>query len=129
MIPKSVYPRAPWWSFVFDLALVLAFVLIGRRSHDESNALVGIATTAWPFVTGLVIGWLFVIGFRWPFVTVYSGAIIWIATVVGGMLLRNVSDQGVATSFVIVALIVNAVFLIGWRALAIVLKKRSAARA
>ena len=27
--------RSPGWAFVADLVLVTAFVLIGRRSHDE----------------------------------------------------------------------------------------------
>jgi FtsH-binding integral membrane protein len=130
VIPKTVFGRTPWWSFVLDLVLVLAFVLIGRRSHDESDALTGILTTAWPFVSGLVLGWLVLVGFRWPFVTVLSGAVVTVVTVLVGMLLRHSSDQGVAVSFVIVATVVLAVFLIGWRALAILLaKRRRAARA
>jgi hypothetical protein len=56
MIPKTLFSKFPWWSFLFDLVLVLAFVLIGRRTHDETDALTGILTTAWPFVSGLIIG-------------------------------------------------------------------------
>lgn len=118
MRPSSMFRKAPWWSFALDLVLVLAFVLIGRSSHDESDAVGGIATTAWPFASGLVIGWLFLVGFRWPFVTVYSGGVVWIVTVLVGMLLRVQSGQGVATSFVIVAAVVLGVFLVGWRVLA-----------
>lgn len=129
MKPTSVFSRAPWWSFVFDLALVLAFVLIGRRNHGEADTLAGIATTAWPFLSGLVLGWLCLVGFRWPFVTVLSGGVVWLVTVIVGMLLRHSADQGVAVSFVIVALIVNGVFLVGWRALAVVLRKRVLAKA
>lgn len=117
--------KTPWWSFVVDLVLVAAFVLIGRRSHDESNAAIGILTTAWPFVTGLVVGWLGVVGFRWSFVEVRSGAVIWVVTVFLGMLLRVSSNQGIAVSFVIVAAVVLAVFLVGWRALARVLARRT----
>jgi hypothetical protein len=123
-----MFRKTPWWSFLIDLALVAAFVLIGRRSHAESDAFVGFLTTFWPFLSGLVIGWLSVVGVRWPFVTFRSGAVIWIATVIVGMLLRISSGQGVAWSFFIVALIVNAVFLIGWRALAIVVARRSRRR-
>ncbi|BDZ49907.1 hypothetical protein GCM10025867_21480 [Frondihabitans sucicola] len=128
MIPRSLFSKTPWWAFLFDLVLVLAFVLIGRRSHDESDALTGILTTAWPFVSGLVIGWLSLIGVRWPFVTLPSGAVILVATVFLGMLLRHGSGQGVAVSFVIVATVVLGVFLVGWRALAILLAKRRVAR-
>ncbi|RPE76403.1 MULTISPECIES: DUF3054 domain-containing protein [unclassified Frondihabitans] len=121
---STVFRRFPWWSFGIDLVLVLVFVLIGRRSHAESDAFVGVLTTAWPFACGLVIGWLGIVGFRWPFVTLHSGVVIWVATVFVGMLLRDSSGQGVAVSFVIVATIVLGVFLLGWRALAITLAKR-----
>jgi len=124
MMPKSVFAKAPWWSFVLDVVLVLVFVLIGRRSHAESDAVTGILTTAWPFVTGLVIGWLALVGFRWPFVTWISGAVVVVATVFVGMLLRHSSGQGVAVSFVVVATVVLAIFLVGWRALAILIAKR-----
>lgn len=121
-----MFRKSPWWSFAIDFVLVMAFVLIGRRSHDESNTFVGLLTTAWPFLSGLAIGWLSIVGVRWAFVTYRSGAVIWVATVVVAMLLRISSGQGIATSFVIVALIVLGVFLLGWRALALLLVKRRA---
>jgi len=40
---------------------------------------------------------------------------VWLATVIVGMLLRKASSQGVAVSFVIVATVVTAVLLLGWR--------------
>ena len=129
MIPKTLFSKTPWWAFVLDLVLVTAFVLIGRRTHDETDAVTGILTTWWPFLSGLIIGWLSLIGVRWPFVTIWSGAVVVVATVFVGMLLRVSSGQGVALSFVIVATVVLAVFLIGWRFLAILLVKRRAARA
>ena len=47
-------------------------------------------------------------------------------TVIGGMLLRAISGQGVQTAFVIVALIVLAVFLVGWRAVvALIIRRRT----
>jgi hypothetical protein len=42
--------------------------------------------------------------------------VVWISTLAGGMLLRVVSGQGTAVSFVLVAGVVLAVFLLGWRA-------------
>ncbi|MGQ4598037.1 DUF3054 family protein [Nocardia sp. R6R-6] len=47
----------------------------------------------------------------WP-----SGVVVWVSTLVGGMLLRVVSGQGTAVSFVLVAGVVLALFLLGWRA-------------
>jgi hypothetical protein len=117
--------RSPWWAFVADLVLVVTFVLIGRRSHDESSALVGVLTTLWPFAAGLVVGWALVLvrGRSLPAVT--SGLVVWPATVVAGMVLRVVSGQGTAVSFVIVTVIVLGAFLLGWRALARLARRRA----
>lgn len=125
---SSPFRSWAWWAFVADFVLVLAFVLIGRRSHDESDALTGIGITLWPFLVGTVIGWLGLVGFRWPIVTIPSGALVWIATVFVGMLLRAQSGQGIAVSFVVVASIVLGVFLVGWRVLALSLLRRRARR-
>ena len=104
-------------SAAVDLVLVLVFVLIGRASHGEDP--VGTLNTLWPFLVGLAVGWVAMRAWRSPQRIVWTGLGVWIATVVVGMLLRIVSDQSVQLSFVIVATIVLAVFLLGWRAIAI----------
>ncbi|MET9024867.1 DUF3054 domain-containing protein [Nocardia sp. NPDC004168] len=110
--------------FVVDALLVVVFCAIGRRSHDEA-VLAGLLRTVWPFATGLVVGWL-VVALRWRAAAGDArfditplwpaGVVIWTCTLVGGMLLRVVSGQGTAVSFVLVAGVVLAVFLLGWRA-------------
>lgn len=52
------------------------------------------------------------------------GSVVLGGTVVTGMLLRAVSRQGVAASFVLVATLVLAIFLLGWRALAFAAGRR-----
>ncbi|GAB3389311.1 hypothetical protein GCM10027568_11390 [Humibacter soli] len=103
---------------VLDVVLVLAFVLIGRGSHGE-NVIGGALVTFWPFAVGLVVGWLISLAWRRPTALWPTGVVVWASTLVIGMLLRVVSGQGIAVSFVIVAAIVLAVFLIGWRAVAL----------
>ncbi|MDJ0359503.1 DUF3054 domain-containing protein [Rhodococcus sp. H29-C3] len=113
---------------VIDLVLVLIFCAVGRRSHDESGALAGLATTAWPFLIGAAVGW----AATWAlyrdkfdaFLLLPTGIIVWVSTVAIGMVLRAISGQGTAFSFVIVATTVLAVFLLGWRALARVVSAR-----
>jgi peptidoglycan/LPS O-acetylase OafA/YrhL len=100
-----------------DVALVVVFVLIGRRSHEESGALLGLARTAWPFLAGLAAGWLAARAWRRPLRLWPEAVVVWLATVALGMVLRVVSGQGTAFSFVVVTLVVLAVFLLGWRAL------------
>jgi hypothetical protein len=107
-----------WFSAAADVVLVLLFVLIGRGAHDEGLTLQGTLTTWWPFLVGLAVGWLITVAWRRPLGVLLPGAVIWVATVGVGMLLRLLSGQGIALAFVIVATITLAVFLLGWRAIA-----------
>jgi len=123
---KSVTRAAPA-SLAVDIACVLVFCAIGRRSHAEGITLTGVAETAWPFLSGTAAGWLLSRGWRKPTALVPTGVTVWAATVLIGMLLRKASSQGVATSFVVVATLVTAVLLLGWR-LALALKAGRAQR-
>ncbi|MGZ4511175.1 MAG: DUF3054 domain-containing protein [Mycobacterium sp.] len=99
-----------------DVIGVLVFCAVGRRSHDEGLNITGVATTAWPFLTGTVLGWLASRAWRRPTAVVPTGVVVWLCTVIVGMVLRKASSAGVAASFVVVAASVTAVLLLGWRA-------------
>jgi hypothetical protein len=116
--------RLAW--LAVDVIGVLVFCAVGRRSHDEGLSATGVAATAWPFLTGTVIGWLASRGWRQPTAVVPTGVVVWLSTVVVGMMLRKVSSAGVAASFVVVAATVTALLLLGWRALVgLTLRRRS----
>jgi hypothetical protein len=119
--------RLAWLSsIVTDVIGVLAFCAVGRRSHDEGLSVTGIATTAWPFLTGTVIGWLASRAWQRPTAVLPTGVVVWLCTVAVGMLLRKVTSAGVAASFVLVAASVTAVLLLGWRAaVALTVRHRS----
>lgn len=110
-------------AIVLDVALVVLFVAIGRQSHDEDSAIVGFLTTLWPFLAGAAIGWVVTLAWRAPLRLAPQGVVIWAAAVVGGMLLRILSGQGVQWSFVIVTAVVLGVFLVGWRAVALLVRR------
>jgi len=99
----------------FDIVLLFVFVAIGRASHGEGAQ--GFLITLWPFAVGLIVGWLVARAWRTPRRIVWTGVIVWACTVVVGMLLRLLSDQGVQLAFVVVTVIVLGVFFLGWRAL------------
>lgn len=103
---------------LLDLVLVLVFVTIGRQSHHESITLAGTAETAWPFIVGLIFAWLVTRFWLHPLGVLLPGVLIWVITLVLAMLLRLVSGQSIQLPFVIVATVVLALFLLGWRALA-----------
>jgi Protein of unknown function (DUF3054) len=98
-----------------DVVCVVVFCTIGRRSHAEGITLSGVAETAWPFLVGAGVGWLLSRGWRRPVAVVPTGVAVWLCTVVIGMLLRKASSQGVAVSFIVVASVVTALLLLGWR--------------
>jgi Protein of unknown function (DUF3054) len=109
-------PRRGVGWLCIDVACVLMFCAIGRRSHDEGLNVAGIATTAWPFLSGTVLGWLACQAWRRPTAVVPTGVVVWLCTVAVGMLLRKATSVGVAASFVVVASSVTALLLLGWRA-------------
>jgi len=98
-----------------DCCCVLAFVIIGRASHAKGESLAGIASTAWPFLAGLAIGWLAARAWRRPLGLAPAGVGAWLGAVALGMVLRGVSGQGTAAAFVGVALAFLGLFLLGWR--------------
>jgi hypothetical protein len=106
-----------------DVVCVIVFATIGRRSHAEGLTVAGIAQTAWPFLAGTGVGWLLIGGWRRPFTVIPTGVVVWVCTVVVGMVLRKATSAGVSTSFVVVASLATAVLLLGWRAAAAVFRR------
>jgi hypothetical protein len=101
-----------------DVLCVLVFVVIGRASHTQGESLAGIASTSWPFLCGLAVGWAASRAWRRPLALRPAGLGAWLGTVALGMILRVVSGQGTAAAFIVVALVFLGLFLLGWRALA-----------
>jgi Protein of unknown function (DUF3054) len=105
-------------ALLLDVACVLVFVIIGRDSHAKGESVGGIASTAWPFLCGLGVGWLASRAWRRPLALLPAGVAAWLCTVALGMVLRVVSGQGTAVAFIFVALAFLGLFLLGWRGLA-----------
>ena len=112
-------------SIALDVALVVAFVLIGRRSHENGCALPGLLLAIAPFLVGLLAGWGLI---RWRSGTwprrVGHGVTLALSTVVRGLLGRVATGQGIGdgvggvVTFIAVALAFLLLFLVGWRAVA-----------
>ena len=111
-------------ALVADLACVVVFTALGRRNHAEGLTVAGVADTAWPFLTGTVLGWLISRGWRRPTAIAPTGLVVWLCTVTVGMALRKATGAGIALSFVAVAFLVTALLMLGWRAVATRLARR-----
>ncbi|HEX4687425.1 MAG TPA: DUF3054 domain-containing protein [Nocardioides sp.] len=110
-------PRHAWATAVAaDAVAIVLFAWIGRANHDESTTARGIWHTAWPFLLGAALGLAATAYARVSPTAVRAGVRVWVWTLVIGMVVRAATGAGTAVAFVIVAAIVLAVLLIGWRA-------------
>jgi hypothetical protein len=103
---------------LLDPIVVVAFVAIGRDTHDEAPTLGGLMVTAAPFLIALGAGWLAARAWRRP-TAISTGAIVAGVTLVLGMVLRRtVFGEGTAIAFVVVATLFLGAAMLGWRAIA-----------
>ena len=103
---------------LIDVVAVMLFVIIGRKNHDEGSAVSGVVKVAAPFLIALALGWLVARAWRSP-MTVATGIVVWLVTIIVGLILRKAAfDGGTAVPFIVVASLFNLATLVGWRALA-----------
>jgi Protein of unknown function (DUF3054) len=105
----------PWIAATADLAVVVLFVLIGRRSHHEDAGLLGFLRVWWPFAIGLAVAWsstgILRAPLAWSRVTV-----AWLVTVGVGMALRvAVEGHDLSVAFTTVTLLFVGGGMLGWR--------------
>lgn len=105
-----------WTSALIDALAVSTFAVIGRLSHGELTDVAGTWHTAWPFLAGAAIGTIASRSWRRPG-SMAGGVVIWVCTVVVGMVLRVLTGNTIAVSFVVVAAVTLAALLLGWRAI------------
>jgi hypothetical protein len=108
-----------------DALLVVLFVVLGRGQHETGTALTGTLEVAAPFLAGLAAGWLVGLRFWRTPLSWRFGVLLWGTTLTIGMLLRHFAwDRGTATSFIVVAGLFLAAFLVGWRLVATAVQRR-----
>lgn len=108
---------------LLDVVFVLVFASSGRSQHGEVSSIEGTLATAWPFLLALVVSWLLSLAWRRPLAIVRSGIPIWLGTVALGMLFRVwFTTGGAPLPFLLVATGTLGVSLIGWRAIAALLR-------
>jgi hypothetical protein len=115
--PRAVYRAAVRTArtLAVDVAILIAFAALGRRTHAEGSAIGGILVVAAPFVLGWLAAAALVRLDRAP--TAVGRALrTWAIGVPTGLFLRwAVFGRGIAPGFVVVALVFTLVTLVGWR--------------
>lgn len=110
-------------ALALDVVLVIAFAAIGRASHQEGAFGLGLLQTVWPFLVGLVIGWVIARAWRHP-AAMLTGVVVWAFTVGLGLALRVGTGDTAELPFIIVATATLALFLLGWRLIAALITRR-----
>ena len=100
---------------VLDLVVLVVFVGIGRTTHDHGVSLTGMASTLWPFVVGMAIGWMALRVVNRSGTSKADGALMTLATVSVGMILRVIAGQGTALAFIVVAVCFLGALMLVWR--------------
>ncbi|MEI7055702.1 DUF3054 domain-containing protein [Nocardioides sp. CCNWLW239] len=116
--PTLIAGLVPKWAlaaFALDVFFVLLFTYVGSRSHDSGPVLV-VLRIAWPFLVGLVAAWAVVVWRRWSGARVWpAGVVVWLGTYLIGMVLRGLTGEGLAPTFLVVSILFLGLTLLGWR--------------
>jgi hypothetical protein len=122
-------PRVrPGVAFGADLLVLVVFVLVGRRSHDDGSGLEGFLRVWWPFAAGLVVATIATGTWRAP-LDWRRAVAAWLVTVALGMTLRiAVQGREFKPTFVIVTTVFVGAGMLGWRAVVRRIAMRRATR-
>lgn len=121
--------HADWRWLVLDVAAVIAFVIIGRDTHNEGNAVIDAVGTLLPFAAGLVAGWVATDAVHLPAALRTGIGVALVAGAAGLAIRRVVFQDGTALPFVLVTFAFFLATMIGWRFVLNRLRTRQASAA
>lgn len=102
-----------------DYVAIAVFALLARAAHQSDDmpfTFTGWLSTLWPFALGTALGW--------AIVRENKGGPIWFITALTGLVIWGIRNGRVPHwSFVIVATVMSALLMLGWRAAAKLAKK------
>lgn len=107
-------------AIAMDTLAIAVFALLARMAHQSDDMpfnLAGWASTVWPFAIGVALGW--VIALAGSHKEQGRGTLVWLVTVVTGLVIWGIRNQELPHwSFVIVASVMSALLMLGWRGVA-----------
>lgn len=108
-------------AFVYDLIAIIIFAVLARMAHQSEEmpfSFGGVLSTLWPFALGVVLAWLILRSNR--------GGLIWLITVVTGLVIWGIRNAAIPHwSFIIVATVMSALLMLGWRGVFKLVSRRS----
>ncbi|MCS5480535.1 DUF3054 domain-containing protein [Corynebacterium sp. YIM 101645] len=112
-----------------DVVAIAAFALFARIAHQTDDMPLnfgGWLSTLWPFLLGVALSWVVITAAKWDGARlVPAGVSAWLITVVVGLGIWTVRNgEFPHWSFILVATIMSALFMLGWRAIAGIVGRR-----
>lgn len=119
----------PALPIALDVIAIALFALFARMAHQSEEMpfnFAGWVSTLWPFLIGVVLSWVLILARRWDGARlVPAGVSAWILTVVVGLVIWSVRNGAVPHwSFIMVATLMSALLMLGWRASAKLVRRR-----
>lgn len=116
------------WFWVLDVSVIIAFVAIGREDHGFVSDASDYARVAAPFLLGLAVTGVSLRAWRDP-ISLRTGLLLSLGTVFVGMLARRfLWDDGTARSFVLVTTGFLVAGMVGWRLIALAVRRLLSSR-
>ncbi|WP_323374322.1 DUF3054 domain-containing protein [Corynebacterium pygosceleis] len=106
-----------------DLTAILLFALLARLAHRGDGlefSVGGWLATAWPFLAGVLLAYVILaVKHREPLPVNPGGITVWLVALVTGLTIWGIGHNSIPHwSFMIVAGVMSALLLLGWRTLA-----------
>jgi hypothetical protein len=117
-----------WIAALADVAVLLVFVAVGRRSHQEDAGMAGFLRVLWPFAIGLAGGWAVTALYRTPLAWRRALGACAVTVLVGVGLRIVVQDHDFAPTFVMIASLFIGGCMLGWRGVVASVSRRRSRR-
>lgn len=101
-------------AIIADIIAVLVFAILARVAHGGLD-IPAILGTFWPWAVGALVGWAIIAAAK-PANKWKEGTIVWLSSLLIGMVIWSLVEGRIGhISFIIVATIMSAVCIYGWR--------------
>lgn len=121
--PATPTPTSIALAPALDLLALLIFALLARLAHDDGSSFSVLRwlDTALPFMLGATIVWgiLLATGARAAGRALRTGAVVWLGSLIAGLGIWAIRNAAIPHwSFILVATLMSALLLFGWRGIA-----------
>ncbi|WIM67502.1 DUF3054 domain-containing protein [Corynebacterium breve] len=112
-------------AFSLDLVAISVFAVLARMAHQSDEMpfnFMGFLSTLWPFVIGVGAGWLIA---ELTKIAKGRAVVIWLVTVIVGLTIWGMRNSAFPHwSFIIVASVMSALLMFGWRGIASLIARK-----